>query len=187
MDPQQPHFQHRPITISRSVALTPHSFNPSPSPSSQTQENPFTITYSDIPSQCSETLSHFCSATPARTSHLSHSHSSASTSLKKKATKQECEHLAKQLKKAILGLEPVYFDPNTMTLIPKSKLEHFIIQQRLKPGTSNTLNESLISQHAPNVPTSFNGQSPVFPASFAPSYSDSMVKEAGLIMPPTSP
>ena len=81
----------------------------------------------------------------------------------------------------------MYFDPNIVTLIPKSKLEHFIIQQRLKPGTSDTLNESLMSQHAPNVPASFNGQSPVFLASFAPSYSDSMVEEVDLIMPPTSP
>ena len=172
------------------LEVLPSHLIPSTQAQAQAQvfkHNPFTITYPDIPSQCSNSLSHFCSATPVRTSHLSHSHSSASTSLKKKVTKQECEHLAKRLRKAVLRLESVYFDPNTMTLIPKSKLEHFIIQQRLKPGTSNTLNESLISQHAPNVPASFNGQSPIFPASFAPSYSDSMVEEAGLIMPPTSP
>lgn len=106
---------------------------------------------------------------------------------KKKLSKQECEHLTKWLRKAVSGLELVYFNPNAVTLIPKSKLENFIIQQRLKLGTLDTLNESLISQHAPNIPASLNGQSPVFLASFALSYFDSKAEEAGLIMPPTSP
>lgn len=106
---------------------------------------------------------------------------------KKKLSKQECEHLTKWLRKAVSGLELVYFNPNAVTLIPKSKLKNFIIQQRFKLGTLDTLNESLISQHAPNIPASLNGQSPVFPASFALSYFDSKAEEAGLIMPPTSP
>ena len=141
----------------------------------------------DIPSQCLDSLSYFCSAELALTSHLPHSHSSASTSLKRKVSKQECKHLAKWLRKAVSRLESVYFDPNIVTLIPKSKLEHFIIQQRLKRGTSDTINESLISQHAPNILASLNGQSPVFFASFAPSYSDSTTEEVGLIIPPTLP
>lgn len=61
----------------------PKSSSPSPNPSSQTQEKPFTITYPDIPSQCSDSLSHFCSAALAITSHLPHSRSSTSTSLKR--------------------------------------------------------------------------------------------------------
>ena len=68
------------------------------------------------------------------------------------------------------GLELVYFDPKTVTFIPRLKLELFFLIEKEK----STHGESLFTP--PNVSTldcTLN--------------SNSTAEEAGLIMPPNSP
>lgn len=51
---------------------------------------------------------------------------------KRKALIQDFEIFSKRLRKAIAGLEPVYFDPETISLIPQSSLECFISHYKHK-------------------------------------------------------
>lgn len=71
------------------------------------------------------------------------------------------------------GPEPVYFDLDSVTFIPRLKLEYFILEERNK---SVNHGESF----------SFNNHSSISNF-YCDSTSVSMVKKAGLIMPPTSP
>ncbi|KAL0003856.1 hypothetical protein SO802_011417 [Lithocarpus litseifolius] len=49
--------------------------------------------------------------------------------LKRKVNAKELELLAKRLKITARGPEPVFFDPETVTLIPQASLEYFILKE----------------------------------------------------------
>nr|POF25061.1 hypothetical protein CFP56_60412 [Quercus suber] len=52
--------------------------------------------------------------------------------LKRKSTPNATKAFSKRLKKAVYGLEPIYFDPNSATLILQSELEHFLRNESQK-------------------------------------------------------
>ncbi|KAF3967079.1 hypothetical protein CMV_008881 [Castanea mollissima] len=87
-----------------------------------------------------------------------------SKQLKRKITDQEVAHFVKRLKKTTNESEVVYFDPQTATLIPYSRLEYFILAERDKPTIvySTKVRDSS-------------------------SFSVPMAEEVGLIKPPTFP
>ena len=132
-------------------------------------------------------------AAPTSPSSLPHHHNSLhypttpTNPLKRKVTKQEVEQIAKRLRKAVTGSEPIYFDPETATIIPRSRIEHFILRQGHNPG-----NSEYYSEHAPInvVPDCPAPTSPHTHSTFENDFSlisSSMAEEAGLNMPPTSP
>ena len=51
----------------------------------------------------------------------------SSKTLKRKITEEEIATFAKRLRKAACGSESVFFDPNTVLLIPQLRLEQFIL------------------------------------------------------------
>ena len=53
-----------------------------------------------------------------------------SNSLKRKVMEKNLEFFAKWLRIVARGLEPVYFDPETIALIPQSSLEYFILKKK---------------------------------------------------------
>ncbi|KAK9990863.1 hypothetical protein SO802_025848 [Lithocarpus litseifolius] len=130
--------------------------------------------------QLSKIPSYTCNSSP---------HPNPGNPLKRKVSKQEFELLTKRLRKAVAGPEPVYFDPNTVNLIPQSQLEHFIIQHGHLGTTfahnkfDNSDNSSNVSSNNPISPSSIPNLSP----SAISIISNFMAEEAGLIMPPTSP
>ena len=74
----------------------------------------------------------------------------------------------------------LYFDPNTINLIPQSKLEQYILNERYDPICSNSLvhHDEYLSLASPiSTPVIANDIS----------ISTSVAEEAGLIMPPMSP
>ena len=71
------------------------------------------------------------------------------------------------------GPEPLYFDPESSTFIPRSSLEYFIFKERNK-------NDQHGESFPFNIPSS-NSDS-VYGSNVA-----AMAEEAGLITPPTSP
>ena len=71
------------------------------------------------------------------------------------------------------GPEPVYFDPESATFIPRSSLEYFILKERNKTDCHD---ESFSFTNISSISNSVCDSNVV-----------SMVEEAGLIMPPTSP
>ena len=87
----------------------------------------------------------------------------------------ELEQFSKRLKKAVEGPEPVYFDPATVSFIPESRLELFILEDRRKTENHGELYSTPHPSFCSvgNVSENFS--------------SDNMAEEAGLIMPPTSP
>nr|POE84009.1 hypothetical protein CFP56_54799 [Quercus suber] len=52
--------------------------------------------------------------------------------LKRKSTPNATEPFSKRLKKAVYGPKPIYFDPDSATLIPQSELEHFFRNESQK-------------------------------------------------------
>ena len=91
-------------------------------------------------------------------------------SQKRKISRLDLEYFSKRQRKVVEGLEPVYFDPNTVTFIPRLKLELFFLNKKEKP----TLGKSLFTP--PNISTPDCTLS-----------SNSTTEAAGLIMPPNSP
>nr|POE78759.1 hypothetical protein CFP56_65080 [Quercus suber] len=55
-----------------------------------------------------------------------------SINLKRKIPRPSFDLFAKRLRKAVTAIEPVYFDPSTATLILRSRLEDFILDERKK-------------------------------------------------------
>lgn len=121
----------------------------------------------------SNPTSQILSPNPHITSQPQFPSSSSSHTQKKKLSKSEIEHFSKRLRKVVEGLELVYFDPDSVTFILRSRLEYFILDERNKPINHD---ESF----------SFNNHSSISD-SVCDSTSVAMAEEAGLIMPPTSP
>lgn len=56
----------------------------------------------------------------------------SSSALKRKITDRELEAFSKRLRKAVSSPKPVFFDPDTATLISQSRLESFKLSERQK-------------------------------------------------------
>lgn len=54
----------------------------------------------------------------------------SSSALKRKITDRELEAFSKRLRKAVSSPKPVFFDPDTATLISQSRLESFKLSER---------------------------------------------------------
>ena len=104
------------------------------------------------------------------------------TNQKRKVPKTEVESFTKKLRNVVEGAEPVYFDPITVSFIPRSKLESFILEERKKFENHG---ESQFNPHLLCFPLVLD--TAISTLVFAFFSSDSMAEEAGLIMPPTSP
>lgn len=79
-----------------------------------------------------------------------------------------------------MSSEPIFFDPNTIDLIPQSKLEQYILNKRYDPICTNSLvhhDEHLSLPTPVSTPVTANDDS----------ISNSMAEKAGLIIPATSP
>lgn len=90
---------------------------------------------------------------------------------KRKNSKLELEHFSKRLKKAVEGLKLIYFDPNTVTFIPRSSPAQFIVNEKVTPGHygKSFSNYTSTSSNSGNVPNTVT-----------------MANEVGLIMPSPS-
>ena len=95
--------------------------------------------------------------------------------LKRKVARPELDLFSKRLRKAVEGPEPVYFDPDTLSFIPESRLESFILEERRKTENHGEF-------HSAFYPSSCSAGTALENVS-----SVTMAEEAGLIMPPTSP
>ena len=93
--------------------------------------------------------------------------------LKRKESGKESELVTKRFRLDARSPEPIFFDPETVALIPQSSLEHFLIKER-----------HLAEDEKFNCKSSYHNSSDsyvqynAFPI---------MAEEAGLIMPPPSP
>ena len=97
--------------------------------------------------------------------------------LKRKVTEKELDFFAKRLRIATRGLEPVYFDPETVALILQSSLEYFILKERQK-----------IEDEAHNRKSFYHTLFEICSHSIAnPNSPTYTAKEVGLIKPPPSP
>ena len=95
--------------------------------------------------------------------------------LKRKVPIPELGNFSKRLREAIEGPEPVYFDPVTVSFAPRSKMDYYILQQNKEDAKHGEL-------HPISHPSS------CYAVSVCEIFSSfSMVEEAGLTMPPTSP
>ncbi|KAL0012938.1 hypothetical protein SO802_000007 [Lithocarpus litseifolius] len=101
-----------PKIISPQPYITPLSFDLSPKFNAAAPISPSSLPYLNFP----------------------HSPTFPTNPLKRKVTKQEVEKFAKKLRKDVTGLEPIYFDPETVTIIPRSRLEHFFLRQGHTPA-----------------------------------------------------
>ena len=115
------------------------------------------------------------------------SSSEADHPLKRKISNEEYAAYAKRLKKTNEAHEPVYFDPETATLIHHSRLEFFILSEREKkePRPPTVHGEPLkprarSSSQSPSTTVESLSSNHI-------SSSSQMAEEAGLIMPPTDP
>ena len=153
----------QPLITPTSPALFSHSFaSPSTSP------NPLNPPFSP-PNPTSQILipnTHTTSQPHIISPYASQAH-------KRKLAKSEAVHFSKRLRKAVEGPEPLYFDPESSTFIPRSSLEYFILKERNK-------NDRHGESFPFNIPSS-NSDS-VYGSNVA-----AMAEEAGLITPPTSP
>ena len=100
---------------------------------------------------------------------------------KRKVPRTEENLFTKRLRQAVEGTEPVYFDPTTVSFIPRSELESFILANKELENHG----ESQSTPHLSSFPlvhdtVCSNSVSTLFS-------SDYTAEEAGLIMPPTSP
>nr|POF24122.1 hypothetical protein CFP56_77267 [Quercus suber] len=93
--------------------------------------------------------------------------------LKRKVTKKELELFAKRLRIAARGPKLVFFDPETVALIPQSSLEYFILKERQKT-----------EDEVHNCKSFYHNLSEICSHTNANTNS---AEEAGLIMPPLSP
>ena len=93
--------------------------------------------------------------------------------LKRKVTGKEFELFTKRLRLAARGPEPIFFDPETVALIPQSSLEYFIIKER-----------HIAEDEIHNYKSFYHNPSDICAQNNANS---NKAKEAGLIMPPPSP
>ena len=93
--------------------------------------------------------------------------------LKRKVTGKECDFLTKRLRSAPRGIEPIFFDPLTATLIPQSSLEYFI-----------TKDSQIAVDETHNCKSFYHNLSEIYSQTNANS---NTVEEVGLIMPPPSP
>ena len=98
-----------------------------------------------------------------------------SINLKRKLPRPSFDLLSKRLRKAVIASEPVCFDPGTVTLIPRSSLEDFIMEERKKAENHGELHPDPYPYSIPMV------------SNYICSNAFSTAKEVGLIMPPTSP
>ncbi|KAK7844681.1 hypothetical protein CFP56_010610 [Quercus suber] len=72
--------------------------------------------------------------------------------LKRKVTKKELELFAKRLRIAARGPKLVFFDPETVALIPQSSLEYFILKERQKTEDEEVeYNKNLIAVKINNL------------------------------------
>ena len=93
--------------------------------------------------------------------------------LKRKETGKESELFTKRFRLDARSPEPIFFDPETVALIPQSSLEHFIIKER-----------HLAEDEKFNCKSFYHNSSDICVQNNAIS---NMAEEAGLIMPPPSP
>nr|POF00521.1 hypothetical protein CFP56_40350 [Quercus suber] len=87
-----------------------------------------------------------------------------------------------RLRQAVEGTELVYFDPNTVSFIPRSKLEYFMLENSKK---SENHGESQSIPHLSSFPLVHDTVISTSVSTFFSS--DSIAEEAGLIMPRTWP
>lgn len=82
----------------------------------------------------------------------------------------------------------VYFDPQTATLIPYSRLEYFILAERDKPTIvySTKVRGESLKPCARNV-SALSASITIPPDADSSSFSVPMAEEVGLIKPPTFP
>ena len=93
--------------------------------------------------------------------------------LKRKVTGKEFDFLTKRLRSATRGLEPIFFDPVTATLIPQLSLEYFI-----------TKDSQIAEDEAHNCKSFYHN---LFEICSQTNANSNTAEEAGLIMSPPSP
>nr|POF21456.1 hypothetical protein CFP56_18499 [Quercus suber] len=108
---------------------------------------------------------------------------------KRKATPQDLEEFSKRVKLVIHAPEAKFFDPKPVTVIPKSRVEHFILEERqnLHDNSHRDVQGEYTESSSYNE-TQDNGSCHVslnvVSSLFVPT---SMAEEASLIKPPTFP
>ena len=102
-------------------------------------------------------------------------------SLKRKVTKQELENVAKRVKIAIHALEAVFFNRVIVTSIPKSRVDHFILEE--KQNSSNQCTPDFQGEYL----EAKKSQSAIPIVANSCYLATSIAEEVGLIKPPTYP
>ena len=182
----------KPIPIHNDASPTQDNHSPlvNPSPSHSTSLNrPTNIHYPHLPEDSkslTSTSSHYQSTHQQKFTfakslsslnsdqaiHPNTSHQPKN--LKRKGINDELATFAKRLRKATTGPESIYFDPDTATLIPQSRLGSFILQESQK-AEDKARSSKCFSQWHPFTNSAPSSDCESFPT---------MAEEAGLTMPP---
>nr|POE88627.1 hypothetical protein CFP56_61541 [Quercus suber] len=170
---------HSPSQPNHTSHSSPSS-RPSPHSSSPTKTNNQTQTFTLSPPSTFHMVN--TQSIPSDTPHTSTPVS------KRKISKEELSTFTKRLKIASNASEPVFFDPVTTTLIPKSKIESFILEEEHKshsPFIPKVHGEPLKGKaRTPNLSKSVV---PLTSVEVAHTLSVHTAEEAGLTMPPPLP